>query len=68
VDEEEGYSTLAGYLLERFGHLPNPGDTCELKQPHATYRFKVLKLDGRRIASVEVERLPPSPPDEGEDD
>ncbi|HEU0231063.1 MAG TPA: TerC family protein [Burkholderiaceae bacterium] len=67
VDDEEEYSTLAGYLLERFGYLPRPGDTCELKQPHATYRFKVLKLDGRRIASVEVERLPPGPPDESDD-
>jgi CBS domain containing-hemolysin-like protein len=57
VDEEEGYSTLAGYLLERFGHLPKPGDSCELKQQHVTFRFTVLRLDGRRIATVQVERL-----------
>ncbi|MFW7342891.1 TerC family protein [Pollutimonas sp. H1-120] len=57
VDEEEGYSTLAGYLLERFGHLPQPGDSCELQQEHATFRFTVLRLDGRRIATVQVERL-----------
>lgn len=60
VDDDEGYTTLAGYLLERFGHLPDPGDSCELKQPHALYRFKVLRLDGRRIAAVQIERIPAS--------
>src|SRR5690606_18561195 len=57
VDEEDGYSTLAGYLLERFGHLPRPGDSCELEQQHATFRFTVLRVEGRRIATVQVERL-----------
>jgi len=64
VDDEEVYSTLAGYLLERFGHLPKPGDSCELKQPRATYRFKVLQLEGRRIASVQVDRLPANAPED----
>ncbi len=58
VDDEEGYSTLAGYLLERFGHLPAPGESCELKQYYATFEFKVLRLDGRRIATVQIQRLP----------
>ncbi len=57
VNEEEGYSTLAGYLLGRFGQLPAPGDTCQLVQPHATFTFKVLRLEGRRIATVEIERV-----------
>ena len=56
VNEEEGYSTLAGYLLGRFGQLPSPGDTCELVQPHAIFTFKVVRLEGRRIATVEIER------------
>jgi CBS domain containing-hemolysin-like protein len=54
---------LAGYLLERFGHLPQPGDSCELKQEHSTLRFRVLRLDGRRIASVQIERLYPQADD-----
>lgn len=58
VDDDEGYSTLAGYLLERFGHLPAPGDACELKKPHATYQFTVKNLEGRRIATVQVRRVP----------
>ncbi|NYT59262.1 TerC family protein [Alcaligenaceae bacterium] len=57
VDAEEGYSTVAGYLLERFGHLPQPDDSCELKQAHATFRFTVLRVEGRRIAAVRIERL-----------
>jgi CBS domain containing-hemolysin-like protein len=67
VDDDEGYSTLAGYLLERFGHLPSPGDSCELKQLHATYQFKVLRLDGRRIAAVQVDRIPTFKTDEDAD-
>jgi len=64
VDEDDGYSTLAGYLLERFGHLPAAGDACELVQPHATYEFKVLEVKGRRIAAVQVERRPVLPEDD----
>jgi CBS domain containing-hemolysin-like protein len=62
VDENEEYSTIAGYLLERFGQLPEVGDTCELVHDYATYRFTVLQLDGRRIGTVQIEqRLPPDP-------
>src|SRR5690606_2111572 len=57
VDEEEDYSTVAGYLLKRFGLLPQPEDSCELKQAHATFRFTVLRVEGRRIAAVRIERL-----------
>jgi CBS domain containing-hemolysin-like protein len=58
VDDANDYATLAGYLLSRFGHLPRPGDGCEFVAPHMRYRFEVLQLDGRRIASVGVQRLP----------
>ncbi|NYT38693.1 TerC family protein [Allopusillimonas soli] len=58
VDDDEEYSTLAGYLLERFDHLPRAGESCQLKQNRRTFRFTVLRLDGRRIASVLIERLP----------
>lgn len=66
VDDEEGYSTLAGYLLERFGHLPAPGDSCQLKRPHAVYEFTVLRLDGRRIAAVQIECIPTYADDEAD--
>lgn len=56
VDDDEVYSTLAGYLLERFGHLPAAGDSCDLQQPHASFNFTVERVDGRRIAVVAIER------------
>ncbi|WP_144641084.1 TerC family protein [Bordetella genomosp. 13] len=58
IDESQDYTTLAGYLLARFGHLPQPGDACEFDTPYASLRFEVLQLDGRRIASVRVEKRP----------
>ena len=57
VDDDENYTTLAGYLLQRFDHLPQAGDSCELEQDgSAVLRFTVLKLSGRRIATVRIER------------
>ncbi|MBO1114312.1 TerC family protein [Bordetella petrii] len=61
IDDSQDYSTLAGYLLARFGHLPQPGDSCEYDGSHHHFRFEVLELDGRRIASVRVERMPLAP-------
>ncbi len=61
VDEDEEYSTLAGYLLERFGHLPAVGDSCQLQQSNAVFEFTVLRVERRRIASVQVSRRPVEP-------
>ncbi|MPS76688.1 MAG: TerC family protein [Achromobacter sp.] len=58
VDEAQDFSTLAGYLLSRFGHLPKPGDVCEYEAHHQHFRFEVLEMDGRRIALVRVEKRP----------
>lgn len=58
IDDSQDYSTLAGYLLAHFGHLPNPGDVCEHQSYHDRFRFEVLERDGRRIALVRVEKLP----------
>lgn len=64
VDDEEEYSTLAGYLLERFGHLPEPGASCTLEWGPYELRFTVLSLDQRRIASVRIEKHLQAPHDE----
>lgn len=58
TDEDDEYSTLAGYLLNRFGQLPSVGDVCEHDSPQGRFRFEVLELDGRRIAMVRVSHLP----------
>jgi len=55
VHEQEDYSTLAGYLLTRFGRLPHVGEQCEFEADTTTVRFKVVRLERRRIAMVHVE-------------
>lgn len=57
VDDNEEYSTLAGYLLSRFGRLPDVGDSCELIHEYDAFRFTVASLEGRRIAAIQIERL-----------
>ena len=57
VDEDEDFTTLAGYLLSRFGQLPARGDHCEFDAPHARFKFEVLRIDGRRIAQVRITKL-----------
>ncbi|PWF22729.1 TerC family protein [Corticimicrobacter populi] len=61
VNDNEDYTTLAGYLLARFGQLPEPGDHCEHVSHvgHDRIRFEVLALDGRRISQVQVRRIVP---------
>ncbi|WP_368648145.1 TerC family protein [Castellaniella ginsengisoli] len=60
VDEHEEYSTLAGYLLSRFGRLPEVGDHCELTHEYGGgFRFTVAALEGRRIAAVQIDSLEP---------
>ena len=49
-----GFETLAGFLLYKLGHIPEPGETVE----YANRRFSVAAVDRNRITSVKVERLP----------
>ena len=57
VDETEDYTTLAGFMLGRFGHLPEQGDQCTLEDGGDTLIFTVERMEGRRIASVLIERV-----------
>ena len=57
VDEDEDFTTLAGYLLSRFGQLPARGDQCEFDAPHARFKFEVLRIEGRRIAQVRITKI-----------
>jgi CBS domain containing-hemolysin-like protein len=50
VDETDRYSTLAGYLLWRLGHLPQAGETVAAGQ----LEFEVISMDGRNIDKVRV--------------
>ncbi|HUH59746.1 MAG TPA: TerC family protein [Candidimonas sp.] len=49
------FSSVAGFLLTRFGALPDSGDAIEMDG----YRFEVVKISNRRIVSVDVTRRRP---------
>jgi CBS domain containing-hemolysin-like protein len=44
------YETLAGFVLDRLGHIPSPGE----RVVHEGWELEVLELDRRRIASIRV--------------
>ena len=52
---EAGVETLAGFLLAQLGHIPQTGETLT----HENRRYIVTEMQGRRIARVRVETLPP---------
>jgi CBS domain containing-hemolysin-like protein len=54
---EAGVETLAGFLLTQLGHLPVAGESVV----HASRRYIVEQMAGRRIARVRVETISPSP-------
>jgi CBS domain containing-hemolysin-like protein len=54
---EGDYDTLAGFVLERLGHIPAVGEVLE----HRGWRLEMAELDRLRIARVIV--TPPEDPD-----
>ncbi|WP_087069316.1 hemolysin family protein [Cyanobium sp. NIES-981] len=57
LPEADGHHTLAGFLLERLQHIPAAGEGVRWKG----YQFRILAMDGPRIARVEIERRPDPP-------
>lgn len=47
------YDTLAGFVLEKLGHIPEKGEEFD----HANLRFTVAEMQGVRISKVRVETL-----------
>ncbi|MBI2705648.1 MAG: HlyC/CorC family transporter [Actinobacteria bacterium] len=45
------YETLAGFVLEQLGHLPQPGEAFERED----WRLVVEEMDKRRVARVRIE-------------
>jgi len=50
VDEDDHYTTLAGYMLWHFGHLPNVGEAFTADGHH----FEVLAIERRNIVKVKI--------------
>jgi len=47
---EGEYVTLGGFLFDRFGHIPEEGETYE----HNGWQYRVAEMDRRRVAKVVV--------------
>ena len=50
LPEDEGYTTLAGFLMARAGRVLGAGDTVE----HEAGTFRVERVEGRRIRRVRL--------------
>ncbi len=51
LPRDEGFETLAGFVMARLQKIPKGGESFE----YQGHRFTVLQMDGHRIAAVKVE-------------
>jgi CBS domain containing-hemolysin-like protein len=63
-DDQSDYDTLAGFLIDEFDRIPEPGESLEF----AGYQFTVEEADERRVMSVLVSRLEYDEDDEDDED
>ncbi|MGB0042067.1 MAG: hemolysin family protein [Terriglobales bacterium] len=54
LPQDEGFETLAGFLLSRLQKMPAGGEAFD----YEGRRFVVEKMDGHRIATVRIEAIP----------
>ncbi|MBI3475188.1 MAG: HlyC/CorC family transporter [Acidobacteria bacterium] len=54
LPQNEGFETLAGFMLSRLQRIPKEADTFEFEGR----RFAVEKMEGNRIATVRIEPIP----------
>jgi putative hemolysin len=57
---DEDSSTIAGFLNSRFGRVPHKGE----KTQYQSLLFEVLEADRRKILSIQITPLSPSPTEE----
>ena len=57
LPQDEGYETLAGFLLSRLQKMPAGGEAFD----YEGRRFVVEKMEGHRIATVRIEPVPAPP-------
>ena len=53
IDKDKQYDTLAGYLIDKFGRIPNTHDKLEAED----YQFTVLKKNKTSIVVVQLKDL-----------
>lgn len=49
-EESNEFSTLAGFIIDQFGHIPQSGEVCEWKE----WSFEVVDMDYSRVDKVRV--------------
>jgi CBS domain containing-hemolysin-like protein len=54
LPRDEGFETLAGFVVAKLQRIPKPGDSFLYQQR----RFTVLEMEGRRVGAVKVDRVP----------
>lgn len=57
LPRDEGFETLAGFVLSRLQRIPKPGDRFE----YEGRRYTVLDMQGHRIGSVKIEQVEKQP-------
>ena len=57
LPQDEGYETLAGFLLSRLQKMPTGGEAFD----YEGRRFVVEKMEGHRVATVGIEPIPAAP-------
>jgi putative hemolysin len=55
LPRDQGFETLAGFVLSRLQRLPRGGEAFDFQGR----RFTVLEMEGRRVAQVKVETIAP---------
>src|ERR1041384_1130313 len=53
LPREEGFETLAGFVMAQLGKIPKPGEQFD----YDNRRYTVLQMDGHRIVRVKIENL-----------
>ena len=62
LPQDEGYETLACFVLSRLQKIPRESEAFD----YEGRRFTVEKMDGHRIATVRIEPVPASVPKAGD--
>jgi magnesium and cobalt exporter, CNNM family len=53
LPRDEGFETLAGFVMSRLQRIPRQGDTFE----YENHRFTVTAMEGNRVAQVKLEEI-----------
>jgi CBS domain containing-hemolysin-like protein len=57
LPRDDGVETLAGFVLVRLGHIPQPGESVVYEDR----RLTVVEMEARRIAKIRVEKVEGAP-------